>query len=465
MQTSWYGIFDLSADDTVQMRAGDLQEFLRQQMMGVSNPSLTVATADERRDNLSELAQRLRDCKNREFNDGMDVEYAIEEAIGYDGGNLDGLFDRLADLVGASEAVQPERDDEVFCTIRWSRTDILDAIENACGVRLDRDGNDPTAVEEVIDRVIDAVQDGLQDRSIEFGWEVIDTLMPQDALDRALEISGRSAERDLTEERNEASPSYRSAVIDALGKAGWKVCGNDAGDLFSLSYRSPQTDREFAVVLNMRGKDTDAPSAWIQAAMDATTDDSVLWNGGTNRDNLNLVYHDINRFKDGMRRELPEVVKQAVVSVVPEGYDDNLVRDWFMRNYPDDQLGEEIDPDLTFDGALRAVARGDGFYDALGVGDSIVRNLVFDELAARTGLSYGDIYERWLNQTPWPPAPDLPRGVLDVMFGPAERGESSHGNEPQQTSLRNLERSSRAASEQLSESGSHGPFGRDELVK
>ena len=82
MQTSWHGVFDMDPGDTIQVRVGDLQEFLRQQMMGVPNPGITVATADERKDNLSALAQRLRDCKHREFNDGMDVEYAIEEAIG-----------------------------------------------------------------------------------------------------------------------------------------------------------------------------------------------------------------------------------------------------------------------------------------------------------------------------------------------------------------------------------------------
>ena len=292
---------------------------------------------------------------------------------------------------------------------------------------------------------------GLEERSTEFGWEVIDTLMPDGALDRALEISDKSAERDLTAERNEASPSYRSAVIDALGKAGWKVRGNDAGDLFSLSYRSPQTDREFAVVLNMRGKDADAPSAWIQAAMDATTDDSVLWNGGTNRDNLNLVYHDINRFKDGMRRELPEVVKQAVVSVVPEGYDDNLVRDWFMRNYPDDQLGEEIDPDLTFDDALRAVARGDGFYDALGVGDSIVRNLVFEELAVRYDVNYGDVYEAWLNERPVPGT-----GLLETVYGPGIYGEMDAARGQADVSLKEEAALSREAAERRSGDGANG---------
>lgn len=387
MQTSWYGVFDMDPDDTIQVRAGDLQEFLRQQMMGVTNPGLTVTTPEER-----------------------------------------------------SDAQPPARgDDEVFCAIRWSRADIVDAIENACGIRLDRDGDDSTEVEGVIDRVIDAVQNGLEDRSTEFGWEVIDTLMPQDALDRAVEISDRSAERDLTSEKRESSPSYRSAVIDALGKAGWKVRGNDSGDLFSLTYRSPQSDREFAVVFNMRGRDADTPSAWIQAALEATTDDSVLWSGGTDRDNMNLVYHDINRFKDGMRRELPEVVKQAVVSVEPQGYDDNHVRDWFMRNYPEDELGAQIAPDLTFDDALRAVARGGDFYVALGVGDSLVRNLVFDELAARYDVPYDDIYDAWLNERP-----------VDVPLAPsAERAQDG-------VSLSEEAALSRQASEQLSSDG-RGP--------
>ncbi len=41
-----------------------------------------------------------------------------------------------------------------------------------------------------------------------------------------------------------------------------------------------------------------------------------------------------------------------------------------MEAYPDDGLGASIDPQMTFDRALDAVALGSGFYDALGVGDS-----------------------------------------------------------------------------------------------
>ena len=189
METSWHGVFDMDPNDVIQVRAGDLQEFLRQQMMGVTNPGLTVATADERKDNLSELAQRLRDCKHREFNDGMDVEYAIEEAIGYNGGSIDGLFDRLADLVGSSETTQPERDGEVFCTIRWMRDDILEAVNRSADVNLAREGSHADEVEGIVDSVIDAIGDALDESSTEHGWEVINQLIPDEAIERAKELA------------------------------------------------------------------------------------------------------------------------------------------------------------------------------------------------------------------------------------------------------------------------------------
>lgn len=76
------------------------------------------------------------------------------------------------------------------------------------------------------------------------------------------------------------------------------------------------------------------------------------------------------------------------------------VRDWYTDAYPDDDLGPEIAPDLSFLSALGAVSRGGGFYDVLGVGDSAVRERVFHELAKRTGLTYDDIYGAWIEEKP-----------------------------------------------------------------
>lgn len=85
------------------------------------------------------------------------------------------------------------------------------------------------------------------------------------------------------------------------------------------------------------------------------------------------------------------------------------VRDWYMAAYPDDDLGAGIDPSLTFDDALAAVPSGGGFYDVLGVGDSLVRERVFRELSDRGDIDYGTIYDSWITGTPV--AGPMPDGV------------------------------------------------------
>ena len=76
------------------------------------------------------------------------------------------------------------------------------------------------------------------------------------------------------------------------------------------------------------------------------------------------------------------------------------VRDWYMQEYPLDGLGERINPALTFEDALGAASLGSSFYYELGVGDSIVRERVFQELADRNGVDYDAIYEAWLYKKP-----------------------------------------------------------------
>lgn len=79
---------------------------------------------------------------------------------------------------------------------------------------------------------------------------------------------------------------------------------------------------------------------------------------------------------------------------------DSSVRDWYMEAYPDDDLGPKISADLTFDQARESVALGEGFYDALGAGDSVVRERVFEELAERMGVDYDEVYRSWLDMVP-----------------------------------------------------------------
>lgn len=78
------------------------------------------------------------------------------------------------------------------------------------------------------------------------------------------------------------------------------------------------------------------------------------------------------------------------------------VREWYMSAFPGDEPGMKLSPDLTFDDALAAVPTGNGFYDSIGAGDSVVRERVFEELCNRYGYTYDEVYDSWLNESPLP---------------------------------------------------------------
>lgn len=78
------------------------------------------------------------------------------------------------------------------------------------------------------------------------------------------------------------------------------------------------------------------------------------------------------------------------------------VREWYLLAFPDDELGVELNPDLTFDDALAAIPSGTGFYDSIGAGDSVVRERIFEELCNRYGYTYDEVYDSWLNESPLP---------------------------------------------------------------
>lgn len=135
------------------------------------------------------------------------------------------------------------------------------------------------------------------------------------------------------------------------------------------------------------------------------------------------------------------------------------VKDWYVQAFPSDDLGGLIDPSLSFDDAMRAVAQGGGFYDVIGVGDSVVRERIFHELSARSGIDYSEIYDAWIENRPVPGT-----GLLEPVYGPeiyeavgqrelAGSGEGSHGD----VSLKSVASSSLAAADRLAETASETP--------
>lgn len=72
------------------------------------------------------------------------------------------------------------------------------------------------------------------------------------------------------------------------------------------------------------------------------------------------------------------------------------IRDWYLSEYPTDPLGFELNADVTFKQLYDRLASGCDVYEVMGVGDSLVRERMFEHLAMMSGVDYGAIYEMWM---------------------------------------------------------------------
>ncbi|MBQ8082245.1 MAG: hypothetical protein IJ240_10175 [Clostridia bacterium] len=72
------------------------------------------------------------------------------------------------------------------------------------------------------------------------------------------------------------------------------------------------------------------------------------------------------------------------------------VRDWYTATFPEDDLGPDMNMELTFQGLFDALDSYQDVYKTLGVGDSLVRERCFEELAQIIGTEYSYIYDQWL---------------------------------------------------------------------
>lgn len=94
--------------------------------------------------------------------------------------------------------------------------------------------------------------------------------------------------------------------------------------------------------------------------------------------------------------------------------------------YPTDDMGAELNGSLTFSELVAGDTFDQDIYEVLGVGDSLVRERVFQETASRTGASYQDVYEYFIegHPLPYPICRDLgsrgPDGDLDEIAADAD---------------------------------------------
>ena len=72
------------------------------------------------------------------------------------------------------------------------------------------------------------------------------------------------------------------------------------------------------------------------------------------------------------------------------------ISEWYVLAYADDELGDRVNR-ATFVDVLSALEFGEDVYNVIGVGDSVIRERIFEELAKRLGVNYNDIYNLWLS--------------------------------------------------------------------
>lgn len=76
--------------------------------------------------------------------------------------------------------------------------------------------------------------------------------------------------------------------------------------------------------------------------------------------------------------------------------DKTKIKEWYIKEYPTDELGLEINDEITFEDLFVALDINKDVYEALGVGDSIIRERCFDKLAEIMNVDYDYIFEQWL---------------------------------------------------------------------
>lgn len=100
---------------------------------------------------------------------------------------------------------------------------------------------------------------------------------------------------------------------------------------------------------------------------------------------VNSLLRNIELLENLPIRKMVESVEQTL---------DSKVKDFYIKRYPTDELGQEIPENLTFNDIYNNIAN---VYDLLApADDSVVRERVFEKLAEIVNVDYDDIYNKWL---------------------------------------------------------------------
>jgi hypothetical protein len=81
--------------------------------------------------------------------------------------------------------------------------------------------------------------------------------------------------------------------------------------------------------------------------------------------------------------------------LIPNKSDNDVkIKDWYLENYPTDDLGEELNDEVTFEDMWNEDYEKYNIYEVMGVGDSVIRERLFEHLAEIKGVSYDVVYRK-----------------------------------------------------------------------
>ena len=72
------------------------------------------------------------------------------------------------------------------------------------------------------------------------------------------------------------------------------------------------------------------------------------------------------------------------------------IKEFYLNTYPTDELGTELNENVTFAGLITELFGEGDVYKYIGVSDSLVRERLFEELSKQLNKSYDFVYNLWL---------------------------------------------------------------------
>lgn len=75
------------------------------------------------------------------------------------------------------------------------------------------------------------------------------------------------------------------------------------------------------------------------------------------------------------------------------------IKNYYLKQFPDDKkLGSQINKEATFLGLRNILYGNHDVYKYIGVGDSVIRERLFEKLAEHINQDYNFVYNLWLSK-------------------------------------------------------------------